>query len=403
MKIAVLGGLGMQGKAALLDLARSGRVREIICADVSLKEWDKLTAITDVSKIKPVQVDGSSKKALVALFKQGFDAVIDLLPLPFMANAFEAALETRVPLVSTNYGKPIQHLHEPAKAAGVALMPECGSRPRHRSRHLRACRETVRRAARAQLLLRRHPREEGLHQPPRLQDQLELRHGAALPEAPGGFHPEGAQVIESRPTQQHENDMIHTIQFPGLGDTGGHAQRRCRILHGSAGPGRPASGRPAAIPCAGPAGARSCTHQTPGLLSDEPVKGLDCAVTPHQFMVKLLEPQLQYQMTKKTWWPWSISFRALKTAAAKTDHVDTAHRARPEIRPLRHEPGRRLPGEHRRPDDRRRRNHSKRRSQPRVACSLCPVHGGFGPAGNRRHGRGGIEPQPTPKARRNGS
>ena len=28
MKIAVLGGLGMQGKAALLDLARSERVRE---------------------------------------------------------------------------------------------------------------------------------------------------------------------------------------------------------------------------------------------------------------------------------------------------------------------------------------------------------------------------------------
>ena len=60
MKIAVLGGLGMQGKAALLDLARSGRVHEITCADVSLKDWDKLAAFTDVTKIKPVQVDGSS-------------------------------------------------------------------------------------------------------------------------------------------------------------------------------------------------------------------------------------------------------------------------------------------------------------------------------------------------------
>jgi hypothetical protein len=30
MKIAVLGGLGMQGKAALLDLARSERVRSIV-------------------------------------------------------------------------------------------------------------------------------------------------------------------------------------------------------------------------------------------------------------------------------------------------------------------------------------------------------------------------------------
>ena len=119
----------MQGKAALLDLARSGRVQQVVCADCSLKDWDRLKAITDVSKIRPVQVDGSSKIALVALFKQGFDAVIDLLPLPFMVNAFEAALEARVPLVSTNYGKPIHRLHEPAQAAGVSLMPECGLDP----------------------------------------------------------------------------------------------------------------------------------------------------------------------------------------------------------------------------------------------------------------------------------
>ena len=162
----------------------------------SLKDWDKLTAITDVTKIKPVQVDGSSKKALVALFKQGVDAVIDLLPLPFMVNAFEAAVETRCPAGQHE----LRQAHPaPARAGqGRRRRPDARVRvrPRHRSRHLRACREPVRRAARAQLLLRRHPRKEGLHQPPQLQDQLELRHGAALPQAPVGFHPEGAQVID---------------------------------------------------------------------------------------------------------------------------------------------------------------------------------------------------------------
>ena len=83
----------MQGKR-LFDLARSVRVREIVCADVSLKDWDRIAAFTDVTKIKPVQVDGSSEDALVALFEQGFDAVIDLLPQPFMINAFDAAIET---------------------------------------------------------------------------------------------------------------------------------------------------------------------------------------------------------------------------------------------------------------------------------------------------------------------
>ncbi|MEW5910260.1 MAG: saccharopine dehydrogenase NADP-binding domain-containing protein, partial [Thermodesulfobacteriota bacterium] len=129
MKIAVLGGLGMQGKAALLDLARSSQVREILCADVNLKDWGNLPAFTPTSKIKPVRMDGSSTDAIVSLLKQGVDAAIDLLPLPFMVNAFQAALETQVPLVSTNYGKPIRHLDEPAKVAGITLMPECGLDP----------------------------------------------------------------------------------------------------------------------------------------------------------------------------------------------------------------------------------------------------------------------------------
>ena len=36
-----------------------------------------------------------------------------------------------------------------------------------------------------------------------------------------------------------------------------------------------------------------------GLLADEPVEGLDCTITPHQFMVKLLEPRLQYQENER--------------------------------------------------------------------------------------------------------
>jgi len=298
MKIAVLGGLGMQGKAALLDLARSTRVREIICADVGLKDWDRLAAITDVSKIKPVQVDGSSKKALVGLFKEGFDAVIDLLPLPFMANAFEAALENRVPLVSTNYGKPIQHLHEPAKAAGVSLMPECGLDP---GIDLVICGHAVRLFDELHVLKSYCggiPEKKACTNP--LDYKISWNFDMVLrsQKRPSVFI-RGGKKLEVPAAQQHETDMIHTIRFPGLGDMeavpNGDAVFYTDLL--AVTPGIREAGR-YALRWPG-----WCAFWRPlkrlGLLSDEPVQGLDCAVTPHQFMVKLLEPQLQYQDGEK--------------------------------------------------------------------------------------------------------
>jgi len=317
MKIAVLGGLGMQGKAALLDLARSGRVREIICADFSLKDWDKLTAITDVAKITPIQVDGSSKKALVALFKQGIDAVIDLLPLPLMANAFEAALETRVPLVSTNYGKPIQHLHEPAKAAGVSLMPECGLDP---GIDLVICGHAVKQFDELHVLnsyCGGFPEKKACTNPLNYKISWNFDLVLRSHKRPAVLIQKGSRL--SIPAErQHENEMIHTIQFPGLGELeaipNGDAAFYTELL-----------GIGAGIREAGRYTLRWpgwCAFFAPikrlGLLSDEPVKGLDCAVTPHQLMVKLLEPQLQYTADEKDLVAMVNIFSGMKNGRRKT-------------------------------------------------------------------------------------
>jgi len=317
MKIAVLGGLGMQGKAALLDLARSAQVREIICADFSLKDWDKLTAITDVAKITPVQVDGSSKKALVALFKQGIDAVIDLLPLPLMANAFEAALETRVPLVSTNYGKPIQHLHEPAKAAGVSLMPECGLDP---GIDLVICGHAVKQFDELHVLnsyCGGFPEKKACTNPLNYKISWNFDLVLRSHKRPAVLIQKGRRLSISA-ERQHENEMIHTIQFPGLGELeaipNGDAAFYTELL-----------GIGAGIREAGRYTLRWpgwCAFFAPikrlGLLSDEPVKGLDCAVSPHQFMVKLLEPQLQYTADEKDLVAMVNIFSGMKNGRRKT-------------------------------------------------------------------------------------
>ena len=129
MKIVVLGGLGLQGRAALIDLVRSPTVEEVICADSRLDSWAQFAETVDTKKITPLEIDASSLETLTHVFMQGVDAAIDLLPLDFMPNAFEAAIEARVPLVSTNYGHTLRHLHQRALDTGVSLMPECGLDP----------------------------------------------------------------------------------------------------------------------------------------------------------------------------------------------------------------------------------------------------------------------------------
>ncbi|TJV33724.1 MAG: saccharopine dehydrogenase family protein, partial [Mesorhizobium sp.] len=59
----------------------------------------------------------------------GVDAAIDLLPQPLMREAVQAAIATRTPLVTTNYGKTIADLAPAAEAAGVSIMTECGLDP----------------------------------------------------------------------------------------------------------------------------------------------------------------------------------------------------------------------------------------------------------------------------------
>jgi hypothetical protein len=68
----------MQGKAALVDLLNIDPVDDIICADVDLKGWKQLEGFLDTSRIRSVQVDGPSPKAIASLLAQDVDVALDL-------------------------------------------------------------------------------------------------------------------------------------------------------------------------------------------------------------------------------------------------------------------------------------------------------------------------------------
>ena len=298
MKIVVLGGLGLQGKAALADLAASPAVRSVICADASLEAWGTAKETMDTAKIDPVKIDATEKPGMISLFKQGANAVIDLLPMPLMRNAFEAAIEAGIPLVSTNYSHGLRDLDPAAKSAGVALMAECGLDPG------------------IDMILYNHA----------LQGFDEIRlinsYCGGLPEPSASGNPlkykvswnwagvlnstrreartiRDGRVIEIPADRQHDPGQIHEIDFPGLG-------RLEAIPNGDA------------VYCTDLLGITATIRESgryslrwPGwsafwnplkqldFLSDAPVPGLPCEVSPFQFLTCHLGPRLQYGDNEK--------------------------------------------------------------------------------------------------------
>lgn len=297
MKILVLGGCGAQGRAAVYDLARSENVRQVICADASLDALRHIRAFADMSKITPVQIDATESGSLRQWF-QRVDVVIDLLPRRFMRPACQMAIETGTHMVNTNYAYAVSDLDATARDAGVAIMCECGLDPG------------------IDLVLYAGAREYF--------DEINVIHSycGGLPEKSACDNPlnykvswvfEGVlastkrdsrmvrhgKVIHIPAAHQHDPDYVHTVDFPGLGTLEA-------IPNGDA------------LFFADQLGVRTTIRQTGryalrwpgwsafwrplkqlGFLSEEPVAGLPCAVSPYKMMEKLLGPQLQYQRNEK--------------------------------------------------------------------------------------------------------
>jgi saccharopine dehydrogenase-like NADP-dependent oxidoreductase len=98
MNVLVLGGCGIQGKAALYDLPRNPKACRIICADIRTDSVQTLKYV-DHSKISTVQLNLERKNELISLMKENIDVVIDFLPPRFVKPVAKTALESGVSLV----------------------------------------------------------------------------------------------------------------------------------------------------------------------------------------------------------------------------------------------------------------------------------------------------------------
>ncbi len=298
MRIAVLGGMGFQGRAALADLAASPPVESIICADADLTGFESKTGFFDTAKVTPVQLDASSSAELEAIFRDGVDVVIDLLPRQLTETVCLAAIASGVGVVNTNYAYSIAHLDPQAKAAGVTIMPECGLDP---GIDLILYSLTIRQFEEIHVI---NSYCGGFPEKAACDNPLNYKvawtwEGVLSSTRRDARAIKDGRVVTISGDKQHDSEWIHSIDFPGLGRLeaipNGNAVYFTDLLgvtetiretgrYSLRWPGWSAFWRPL---------------KQLGFLSDKPVEGLPCDVSPYQFLDKLMGPELQYKKDEK--------------------------------------------------------------------------------------------------------
>lgn len=135
-------GYGMQGRAALYDLARSDHVDRIIVADSSPGFPEEVGRLGS-EKVSAVTVDASDASAVLDLI-MGADVVVELLPGFLAFQTAKVAAEAGVSLVSSMYltnpgeqnpakvierRKELVELDKEARRKGITILQEFGMDP----------------------------------------------------------------------------------------------------------------------------------------------------------------------------------------------------------------------------------------------------------------------------------
>ena len=130
MKVLLLG-VGMQGKAALRDLALNSHVDEILTADKDIEGLKSYVAEAGFGdKVQCKHFDAEDAAQMKGLMSEDVQVVIDLLPIQFTNQAAKMAVEQGIHLVNTMRVTPeIEALAKEAKAKGITILPEFGLDP----------------------------------------------------------------------------------------------------------------------------------------------------------------------------------------------------------------------------------------------------------------------------------
>jgi saccharopine dehydrogenase-like NADP-dependent oxidoreductase len=122
-------GCGLQGRAVIEDLEKRGSAADITVADRDTAPAEAWLEHIRATRTSPRRVDLSRPGHLESLLREGFDVVIDMLPVTFSRRAAESAIECGIHLVNTNYAHNLRRLDDVARRRGVTIMAEAGFDP----------------------------------------------------------------------------------------------------------------------------------------------------------------------------------------------------------------------------------------------------------------------------------
>ena len=310
MKVLVLGGCGIQGRAALYDLSRNPRVEQVTCADIQPDLIHSFKFLS-TSKIQSVMLDANDPKALASIMGNDVDVVLDFLPPQCIRTVAKAAIDRGVHLVNTNYAYDILDLDTQAKEKGIAIAPECGLDPGIDLVIYQQGLTHFDEVYRINSYCGGIPEKTACDNPINYKVSWNLDAVLKSQNRDATLIKDG-KTIYIPADNQHDNKFIHHIEFPGLGRLeaipNGDAVHFCDLLNirdKLIETGRYTLRWPG-----------WCDFWKPlkqlGFLGDAPVKGLPCELTPNVFMAKLLAPRLQYKKNEKDLAVMVNAFEGLK-------------------------------------------------------------------------------------------
>lgn len=298
MRILVLGGAGLQGRAAIHDLSNQTSVEEIICGDMDFQTIDNFKEHIDIDRIKKRKIDAGDVNSITSAMKDA-DVAIDLLPKEFHAIVAEAALKEGVSFVNCSYAYELpDDLDKKAKETEITVMPEAGLDP---GIDLVLCGYGVSYFDKVYELdsyCGGIPDKEAADNP--LKYKISWNWDSTLKsyKRPAVIMVDG-ETINITAEDQHSEKWLQHTYFSGIGEMeiipNGDALVFANIL-----------GITDTIQNTARRTIRWKGHASfwkkmmdLGFLSDEPVSKLSNSITPHEFMVAHLGPKLQYESNEK--------------------------------------------------------------------------------------------------------
>jgi lysine 6-dehydrogenase len=132
---AVLGA-GRQGTAAAYDLARWGNAGRVVVADreleVARRASKRVNDLLGTGVVVPAQLDVTDASAVTALLS-GVDAFLSAVPYSLNLEIARAAVAARASMCDlgghTGIARQQHGLDQPARAAGISIIPNCGQVP----------------------------------------------------------------------------------------------------------------------------------------------------------------------------------------------------------------------------------------------------------------------------------